>query len=911
MKSGLSAAFFAPLVLAATAFAACAAEGDLVLPPSGDAGADSSAVLPIDDAGTSPEEAAAPPSLCGNRKVDPGEECDDGNRTNADGCSASCKLESAGAADVCTGVAIALAREDASTLYEGHVQGTTTGLYNQYSSTCGGGSGADAVYRIDPPMTGRATVRVTSGFAAILSARTSCADAKTELACIENAGGDAGAGPELSFPVFQGAPVFVFVDGYGGSGGDFELDVDVQTAVCGNGKAEFPEACDDGNTTAGDGCSATCLLEDTTSASVCPGMGYRLTPGKISFAGDTSLLANGGGSATGCTNDNGVSNSGGGPNAVYAITPAVSGSLSLSLLANFPTALVHVRRECSGTDNASQIDCSGAANALTPFETRIPVTAEQTIYVFVDSSATSASGLYTLDATLTAGACGNGLVDSGEECDDGNVVDGDGCSASCAVERDPSTYTCPGKALRLEGSTPGPRSLSVRGTTAPAAGQSVPANKWSTCGASTAPDVVYKVTSDIDGWATVKVKGTFNTALSIRTTCPGTADLACAKAAGGSGAETLSFAMNKETDYFVVVDGATAGALGAFVLDVGIVPSQCGNSVIEGGETCDDGNTNGGDGCDAACKLEPASPYDKCPTAPLTALEARSDGTFDATISGGNTNMTKEGTASSHSLSPCSSLWNDAWYPFTAPISGVVTARVASATFRSTIGVRTGCSPSGAQLTCDDANQKGGQQITFKVDQGKTYWLGIAGGFVVSGKPEIGTYTMEVKLVPTGCGDTFVNAPEQCDDGNVVDGDGCSATCAVEPLAGVGTCPGHSVALSGTGNEVRRAVVTVDTTGLPSNTGGICGGSGPEGVVTITPDIDGTLVVKATAAHAVLLHTRSTCSDPTSEIPSTSCSSTAVRTVNIPVKKNTPHYVYVDGQNGASGVTKLEITVTP
>lgn len=31
--------------------------------------------------------------------------------------------------------------------------------------------------------------------------------------------------------------------------------------VCGNGVIEAPETCDDGNTTAGDGCSATCQLE--------------------------------------------------------------------------------------------------------------------------------------------------------------------------------------------------------------------------------------------------------------------------------------------------------------------------------------------------------------------------------------------------------------------------------------------------------------------------------------------------------------------------------------------------------------------------------------------------------------------------------------------------------------------------
>jgi cysteine-rich repeat protein len=31
-------------------------------------------------------------------------------------------------------------------------------------------------------------------------------------------------------------------------------------------------------------------------------------------------------------------------------------------------------------------------------------------------------------------ACGNGVVEAGEECDDGNTTDGDGCGAACEEE---------------------------------------------------------------------------------------------------------------------------------------------------------------------------------------------------------------------------------------------------------------------------------------------------------------------------------------------------------------------------------------------------------------------------------------------------------------------------------------------
>ncbi len=42
----------------------------------------------------------------------------------------------------------------------------------------------------------------------------------------------------------------------------------------------------------------------------------------------------------------------------------------------------------------------------------------------------------------TLAACGNGIVEAGETCDDGSIVPGDGCSSSCQVE---SGWTCQGQ----------------------------------------------------------------------------------------------------------------------------------------------------------------------------------------------------------------------------------------------------------------------------------------------------------------------------------------------------------------------------------------------------------------------------------------------------------------------------------
>jgi cysteine-rich repeat protein len=46
------------------------------------------------------------------------------------------------------------------------------------------------------------------------------------------------------------------------------------------------------------------------------------------------------------------------------------------------------------------------------------------------------NGVFDLDEPA-ATMCGDGIVDSGEQCDDGNTTPGDGCSASCQTEGGP------------------------------------------------------------------------------------------------------------------------------------------------------------------------------------------------------------------------------------------------------------------------------------------------------------------------------------------------------------------------------------------------------------------------------------------------------------------------------------------
>ena len=52
------------------------------------------------------------------------------------------------------------------------------------------------------------------------------------------------------------------------------------------------------------------------------------------------------------------------------------------------------------------------------------------------------AGLAARPFVAMASACGNGIIEPEEQCDDGNTLGADGCSAACTVERN---YTCTGQ----------------------------------------------------------------------------------------------------------------------------------------------------------------------------------------------------------------------------------------------------------------------------------------------------------------------------------------------------------------------------------------------------------------------------------------------------------------------------------
>jgi cysteine-rich repeat protein len=167
-------------------------------------------------------EATAPAQVasCGNGTVDPGEECDDANAIDCDGCSALCRTEACGNGVLECG--------------EGCDDGNTAP-----------GDGCDASCRVEPPPTcGDGT---TDPPEECDDGNTVDCDGCSALCRIEACG-----------------------DGVRQCGEECDdanaIDCDgcsalCRTEACGNGVLECGEGCDDGNTAPGDGCGSSCRPE--------------------------------------------------------------------------------------------------------------------------------------------------------------------------------------------------------------------------------------------------------------------------------------------------------------------------------------------------------------------------------------------------------------------------------------------------------------------------------------------------------------------------------------------------------------------------------------------------------------------------------------------------------------------------
>ncbi|MEM6559773.1 MAG: DUF4215 domain-containing protein, partial [Myxococcota bacterium] len=197
--------------------------------------------------------------------------------------------------------------------------------------------------------------------------------------------------------------------------------------------------------------------------------------------------------------------------------------------------------------------------------------------------------------------------------------------------------------------------------------------------------------------------------------------------------------------YTFAQQGVTYAPLEVPPIPISACVEICGDGLVVGRETCDDGNSMANDGCSASCEVEVGFSCDAaepsvcgatCGDGIVTALEACDDGN---TAAGDGCDDTPAGDC------------------------------------QVEVGFSCTGSPSVCTQTCGDGEVSSGEQCddggTADGDGCSAACL-LEAGFVCSGQPS---------ACATTCGDGVVAGSEGCDDGNTAVGDGCSDGCAIEP----------------------------------------------------------------------------------------------------------------------------------
>ncbi len=178
----------------------------------------------------------------------------------------------------------------------------------------------------------------------------------------------------------------------------------------------------------------------------------------------------------------------------------------------------------------------------------------------------------------------------------------------------------------------------------------------------------------------------------------------------------------------------------------------CGDSVLDPGEKCDDGNGTSGDGCGANC--DAVEKDFACPTPGMPCVSTVACG--DSKITGSET--CDDGNAVSGDGCSATCALEAGW---ACPV----------------IGVRCGAALCGDSKIagaeeCDDGNSAAGD--------GCSATCTLEPGFKCD--------TLGQPCTRTTCGDGKAEGSEQCDDGNFDLGDGCSTLCKFEPKCANGVC---------------------------------------------------------------------------------------------------------------------------
>jgi cysteine-rich repeat protein len=777
--------------------------GGLDTRPLLDGGPDAGRDTPAMDVPPGPE--------CGDGNLEGTEACDDGNTAAGDGCDASCAAETGW---VCDGASPTLC---IALCGDGMVVGEEAGANGCDDGDTTAGDGCSDICAVEPGYScaGAPSVCMTGCGDGAIAGSEACDDGDSNdldgcsAACVIETGWTCTGMPSACLPTCgDGALVGTEACDDGDTtalDGCSDLCV-VETgftcdgapslcvAECGDGVVASIEGCDDGNDRSFDGCHANCVseMEIEPNEDGTPSVGGTGPQGN-DFDATAVANADRNGAITdafvmtaafGVAGDEDVFAYRNGSALAQSVTFAVFADATGVCGATLDPSITV--RDAAGAQ-LGRDDNSGPDRC--PLLT-FTVPAGGTVYVHVTEFGDNATGDYVLSVALCTdgivggsevcddgntvsgdgcdnncrvSACGNGFVAGTEVCDDGNLVNGDGCDSNCVPSGCGNGVRGPGEACDDGNLTNGDGcddnctvSACGNGALGPTEtcddGNVVDADGCdSNCRPTGCPNGVRTGTELCDDGNMTNADGCDNDCTVASTCGNGTVQSfeTCDDGARVAG-DGCSPICQRETGY------ACSGA-----------PSTCapicGDSRVIPPEICDDGNLIGGDACEADCRSSLCPSTDVEPngtraTASCVNLRALATGSIGVTGD------------------------QDYW---TFSLTTVADVRIETTDLSGT-----GCSVD----TFIDLYNSAGMQIVGDNDDGTNNCSLIdpatdaavrnlpAGVYYVrtrfSSVDATGDYAM--RITSPACGDGVRTGIEQCDDGNLTAGDGCTATCTVE-----------------------------------------------------------------------------------------------------------------------------------
>jgi cysteine-rich repeat protein len=208
----------------------------------------------------------------------------------------------------------------------------------------------------------------------------------------------------------------------------------------------------------------------------------------------------------------------------------------------------------------------------------------------------------------------------------------------------------------------------------------------------------------------------------------------------------------------------------------------CGDGIVASSEGCDDGNGLNGDGCNSSCNIEPGFICTGSPSVCVSTAPANNDcsgaislSAISGTIQGDNALATN----SPVTAPSCQASWQkDIWYKFTIAATKPVSLAVNGISMSDpVIAIYSGSCGALVEVGCDDDSGPGNFSLFTANLAAGTYYVRILG--FGAGAQGQGTFNLVYNLNGI-CGNNIIEFSEECDDGNITSGDGCSSTCTFE-----------------------------------------------------------------------------------------------------------------------------------